>query len=476
MNWEPTIGLEVHCQLQTKSKLFSGSATAYGASPNSQTTAWDVAIPGKYPTLNKTAVDMAIKFGLAINATINQRSIFARKHYFYPDSPKGYQITQDKIPIIEQGTLTIQLKEHEKTIGIERTHLEGDAGKSLHDVFSDKTALDFNRVDTPLIEIVSAPELGSAVEAVAYLKALHTLVRYLDICDGNMQEGSFRCDANVSVKPQGETKLGTRVEIKNINSFRFVEQAINYEIDRQIDVIENGGSIMQETRLFNAHKQQTFPMRSKENAEDYHYFTNPCLMPLYVSDERIADIKSTLPELPKQKQQRFQDEYGLSAYDANVLTSTLELATYYETTLKQSNASPKLVTNWVMGELAAKLNAENLSVTESKISTDRLAGLLQRITDETISGKIAKTVFDAMWNGDGDADTIIEKQGLKQVTDTAAIEKMIDDVIAASPKQLEQYRAGKDKLFGYFVGQVMKATAGKANPQQVNQLLKDKLQ
>jgi len=476
MQWETVIGLEVHAQLATKSKIFSGAATAYGAAPNTQACAIDLGMPGVLPVLNKEAVRMAIKFGLSINAHIAPRSVFARKNYFYPDLPKGYQISQYELPVVGNGILEIDLEDGtRKQVGIERAHLEEDAGKSLHEDFAGLSGIDLNRAGTPLIEIVSKPDLRSAKEAVAYLKTLHALVRYLGICDGNMQEGSFRCDANVSVRPIGQKEFGTRCEIKNLNSFRFVERAINYEIERQIDVLENGGKISQETRLYDSDKNETRTMRSKEEANDYRYFPDPDLCPVDLTPEFINEIKTSLPELPKQKRERFQEQYQLSSYDAGILVSSRELAEYFEAVVKLSGASAKLVANWINGDLAAALNKNNLEITASPINVERLAGLLKRIADNTISGKIAKTIFDAMLESNHTADEIIEKQGLKQVTDTSAIEKIVDDVIAANPQQLADYRSGKDKLFGYFVGQVMKASGGKVNPQQLNDLLKKKL-
>ncbi|MGA2655729.1 MAG: Asp-tRNA(Asn)/Glu-tRNA(Gln) amidotransferase subunit GatB [Gammaproteobacteria bacterium] len=475
MKWEVVIGLEVHAQLATQSKIFSGAATAYGAMPNTQACAIDLGMPGVLPVLNEATLHMAIKFGLAANAHIAPLSIFARKNYFYPDLPKGYQISQYEIPVVGKGYLDIVLEDGTpKRIGITRAHLEEDAGKSLHEDFRGMTGIDLNRAGTPLLEIVSEPDMRSSAEAVAYLKTLHTLVRYLGICDGNMQEGSFRCDANVSIRPMGETKLGTRTELKNINSFRFVEKAINYEVERQIEVIENGGTITQETRLYDADTNTTRTMRSKEEANDYRYFPDPDLLPVAVSEDLIAKIKITMPELPQEKRDRFTKQYGLSSYDANVLSSSRDLADYYEAVVKVAN-EPKLSANWVMGELLAAVNKENLSISESPIKAEDLGQLLQRITDNTISGKIAKTVFVHMWQGEGSADAIIEKQGLKQVTDLGAIEKIVDEIIKNNPQQLADYKAGKDKLFAFFVGQAMKATQGKANPQQLNDLLKEKL-
>jgi aspartyl-tRNA(Asn)/glutamyl-tRNA(Gln) amidotransferase subunit B len=481
--WETVIGLEIHAQLQTKSKIFSGSSTAYGSAPNSQANLVDLAYPGVLPVLNKEAVRMAVKFGLAIGATVAPRSVFARKNYFYPDLPKGYQISQYELPIVAQGKLEILLEDgSKKTIGITRAHLEEDAGKSLHEGLPKQSGIDLNRAGTPLLEIVSEPEMRSAKEAVAYLKKVHTLVRYLEICDGNMQEGSFRCDANVSVRRLGAEKFGTRAEIKNINSFRFVEKAINYEVARQIDLLEGGGKVVQETRLYDPDKGETRSMRSKEEANDYRYFPDPDLLPVELDPGWIGEIKATLPELPDEKAARFVLAYDLSQYDAQVLTSSKELGEYYDDVVKQlagdklpTKEQAKLVANWVAGSLAAALNEHNLEITESRIDARRLARLLARIADNTISGKIAKDVFEAMWAEGKDADAIIESKGLKQITDTGAIEKAIDEVMAKNPGQLADYRAGKDKLFGFFVGQVMKATGGKANPAQLNELLKKKL-
>jgi aspartyl-tRNA(Asn)/glutamyl-tRNA(Gln) amidotransferase subunit B len=475
MEWEPVIGLEVHAQLQTRSKAFSGAATKYGAEPNSQACAVDIALPGVLPVFNKEAARMAVKFGLAIGATVNHRSVFARKNYFYPDLPKGYQISQYELPIVSKGQLVIEVDGREKIIGITRAHLEEDAGKSLHEDFHGMTGIDLNRAGTPLLEIVSEPDLRSAKEAVAYLKKLHELVRYLEICDGNMQEGSFRCDANVSVRRKGAEKFGTRAEIKNVNSFRYVEKAIEYEIERQIDLLESGKTVVQETRLYDSVKDQTRSMRSKEEAMDYRYFPDPDLPPLVVEESFIREVEKTLPELPDAKRTRFIKDYGLSAYDAGVLTSSREMADFYETAVREAKSDPKIVANWIAVELSGFLNRNNKDITQSPVTAKMIAGLIQRIHDNTISGKIAKEVLEAMWAGEGDADQVIAKKGLKQITDSGAIEKVIDDVIASNPKQLEQYRAGKETLFGFFVGQVMKASQGKANPGQVNELLKRKL-
>ena len=473
MEWEPVIGLEIHAQLATKSKIFSGAATAYGAEPNTQACAVDLGLPGVLPVLNAGVVRMAVKFGLATHSTVAQRSIFARKNYFYPDLPKGYQISQFELPIVYDGYLDIDLEEGStKRIGITRAHLEEDAGKSLHEDFHGMTGIDLNRAGTPLLEIVSEPDMRSAKEAVAYMKKLHTLVRYLDICDGNMQEGSFRCDANVSIRRKGEHRFGTRAEIKNINSFRFVEKAINYEIERQMDVLESGGAVVQETRLYDANRDETRSMRTKEEANDYRYFPDPDLLPLELDQALIDEVADDLPELPDAKRQRFMEQYGLSAYDAGVLTATREMADFYEAVAACCGGKGKLAANWVMGEYSGALNKAGFDVTDSPISAAQLGGLLQRIDDSTISGKIAKQVFEAMWDGEGDADEVIEKKGLKQITDPAAIEAVIREVLEQNPTQLEQYRNGQEKLFGFFVGQVMKASRGKANPAEVNQLLR----
>jgi aspartyl-tRNA(Asn)/glutamyl-tRNA(Gln) amidotransferase subunit B len=476
MEWETVIGLEIHAQLATKTKIFSGASTAYGAEPNSQACAIDLGLPGVLPVLNREVARMAAMFGLAIDAEIARRSVFARKNYFYPDLPKGYQISQYELPIVRKGQLRIDLEDgSSKTVGVTRAHLEEDAGKSLHEDFHGLSGIDLNRAGTPLLEIVSEPDLRSAKEAVAYMKKLHQLVVYLGICDGNMQEGSFRCDANVSVRPKGEPKFGTRAEIKNLNSFRFVERAIEFEIERQIDLLEAGGRVVQETRLYDPDRGETRSMRGKEEANDYRYFPDPDLLPLVLDDEFIATARASLPELPEVKKRRFVEHYGLSAYDAAVLTTSRALGDYYEAVVAALGGEPKLCANWVMGDLSAFLNKEGQDIAESPVSAARLAGLLRRIQDRTISGKIAKDVFEALWAGEGDADAIIDRRGLKQITDTSAIEQVIDDVIAANPAQLAQYRAGKDKLFGFFVGQVMKLSQGKANPQQVNDLLAEKL-
>jgi aspartyl-tRNA(Asn)/glutamyl-tRNA(Gln) amidotransferase subunit B len=475
--WEVVIGLEIHAQLATRSKIFSSAATAYGAPPNTQASLVDLAYPGVLPVLNAEAVRMAVKFGLAVGATIASRSIFARKNYFYPDLPKGYQISQYEHPVVSRGSLWVLLDDGTtKTVGITRAHLEEDAGKSLHEGLAHATGIDLNRAGTPLLEIVSEPDMRSAKEAVAYMKKIHTLVRYLEICDGNMQEGSFRCDANVSVRPRGQEKFGTRAEIKNLNSFRFVEKAIHYEVARQIELIEGGGKVVQETRLYDSDKDETRSMRSKEEANDYRYFPDPDLLPVEIDEGFVATVRATLPELPDDKAARFARELGLSVYDAGVLSASRELGSYFEAVVAELGQShAKLAANWVMGELSSALNRDNLEITASRVSTAALKGLLARIVDATISGKIAKDVFEAMWAEGKSADDIIEAQGLKQITDSGAIDAVIDAVIAANPKQLADFRAGKDKLFGFFVGQVMKATGGKANPGQLNDLLKAKL-
>ena len=475
MQWEVVIGLETHAQLNTVSKIFSGAATAYGAAPNTQACAVDIALPGVLPVMNKAAMEKAVEFGLAVGARINRKSVFARKNYFYPDLPKGYQISQYELPIVAEGTLTIQMPDYEKTVRITRAHLEEDAGKSLHEDFHGMSGIDLNRAGTPLLEIVTEPDLRSAQEAVAYAKALHSLVRWIGICDGNMQEGSFRCDANVSVRPMGVDKLGTRCEIKNLNSFKFLEKAIEYEVRRQVELIEDGGRVVQETRLYDPDRDETRSMRSKEEANDYRYFPDPDLLPLAVSEAYIEQVRAALPELPQAKRERFVAQFGLPAYDAGVLTAARDVADYFEATVAALNGEAKLVANWLMGDLSAALNKHGLEISDSPVSSAQLAGLLKRIQDGTISGKIAKEVFDAMWNGEGEADAIIEAKGLKQISDSGAIEKIIDEIIAANPAQVAEYRGGKDKVFGFFVGQAMKASKGKANPAQLNEILKRKL-
>jgi aspartyl-tRNA(Asn)/glutamyl-tRNA(Gln) amidotransferase subunit B len=475
IEWETVIGLEIHAQLATRSKIFSGSSTAYGATPNVQANLVDLGYPGVLPVLNREAVRMAVRFGLAIGASISRRSIFARKNYFYPDLPKGYQISQYEKPIVEDGSVEVVLDDGVHRVGITRAHLEEDAGKSLHEGLGKQSGIDLNRAGTPLLEIVSEPDMRSAREAIAYMKKIHTLVRYLEICDGNMQEGSFRCDANVSVRHKGRHEYGTRCEIKNLNSFRFVERAINYEVARQIELIEGGGSVVQETRLFDSDRNETRPMRSKEEANDYRYFPDPDLLPVVLDEAFIEGVRAALPELPDQKADRFAREHGLSRYDAGVLTASREIANYYEAVVGTLGGEAKLAANWVMGDLSGFLNRDNLEIGQSPVGAKRLAGLLARIGDGTISGKIAKEVFEAMWDGLSDADAIIDAKGLRQITDTTAIERVIAEVMAANPGQLAAYRSGKDKLFGFFVGQVMKATGGKANPAQVNDLLRKML-
>src|ERR1700692_2329538 len=482
VDWEVVIGLEIHAQLATRSKIFSGSATAYGAPPNTQASLVDLAYPGVLPVLNAEAVRMAVKFGLSIGATVARRSVFARKNYFYPDLPKGYQISQYELPVVKQGKLTVVLDDGAvKTVGITRAHLEEDAGKSLHEGLAHATGIDLNRAGTPLLEIVSEPDMRSAKEAVAYLKKIHTLVRYLEICDGNMQEGSFRCDANVSVRHRGSEKLGTRAEIKNLNSFRFVDKAIHYEVARQIELLEGGGQVVQETRLYDADRGETRSMRSKEEANDYRYFPDPDLLPVEIDQLYIDTVCASLPELPDQKAQRLRKEFALSAYDAGVLTASAELADYYETVLEKAASfpdiviSPKLAANTIMGELAGLLNRDGVEISNSRVAPAALTQLLARVADSTISGKMAKDVLEAMWQEGKDADAVIEARGWRQITDESAIEAAIDAVMAANPSQLAQYRSGKDKLFGFFVGQTMKATQGKANPARLNELLKKKL-
>jgi len=474
--WEVVIGLEIHTQLATQSKIFSGASTAYGAEPNTQACLVDLGYPGVLPVLNEDVVRMACKFGLAVNATVAPRSVFARKNYFYPDLPKGYQISQYELPIVEHGELFITDEEgNEKRIGITRAHLEEDAGKSIHEGLDRYSGIDLNRAGTPLLEIVSEPDLRSAKEAVAYMRKIHTIVRYLGISDGNMQEGSFRCDANVSVRPRGENAFGTRTEIKNLNSFRFVERAINFEVERQIDVLEDGGAVVQETRLYDSGRDETRPMRSKEEANDYRYFPDPDLLPVEISGAFVESVRETLPELPDEKRRRFIDDYAIRQDDAAILTVNQATADYFEEAAASAEAPGQVVANWVIGDLSGALNKEGLEIEACRISASDLAGLVNRIHDKTISGKIAKEVFEAMWAGEGSADAVIEARGLKQITDTSAIEAIVDKVIAANPGQAEEYRAGKEKLIGFFVGQVMKETGGKANPGQVNEILRTRL-
>ena len=474
--WEVVIGLEIHTQLATQSKIFSGAATTYGAEPNTQACLIDLGYPGVLPVLNEEVVHMATMFGLAIDATVAPRSVFARKNYFYPDLPKGYQISQFELPIVENGELYITADDgKEKRIGITRAHLEEDAGKSIHVGLDENSGIDLNRTGTPLLEIVSEPDLSSAKEAVAYMRKIHTLVRYLGISDGNMQEGSFRCDANVSVRPAGQQELGTRAELKNLNSFRFVERAINFEIDRQIELIEDGGHVVQETRLYDSDKDETRSMRSKEEANDYRYFPDPDLLPVEISSDYIESVREQLPELPAAKLHRFIDQYGIKSEDADLITGSRAVADFFEAAVAETDAAAQLVANWVIGELSGALNRDGLDIVDSKVSAHNLAGLLTRIHDNTISGKIAKQVFEAMWSGEGTADEVIETKGLKQITDSSAIESVVDKVIAAHPGQVAEYKAGKDKLIGFFVGKVMQETKGQANPAQVNQILKEKL-
>lgn len=477
MQWEIVIGLEVHAQLSTQSKIFSGASIAYGAMPNTQACDVDLALPGVLPVLNKGVVERAIKFGLAVRAKINSPSIFARKNYFYPDLPKGYQISQYELPVVEGGCLKIQMGEVEKTVRLTRAHLEEDAGKSLHKDFHGMTGIDLNRAGTPLLEIVSEPDMRSSAEAVVYAKTLHSLVRWIGICDGNMQEGSFRCDANVSVRPKGSDKLGTRCEIKNLNSFRFMEKAIEYEVRRQIEILEDGGVIHQETRLYDPDRNETRSMRSKEEAHDYRYFPDPDLMPLEISEEWIKQVELKLPELPEARRHRYVTAFDLPDYDAMVLTATREMADFFECTVKQIPSQAKLCANWIMGEVSGRLNKEGIEISDCPINPEQFATLLQRISDGTISGKTAKNIFDSMWRGehDGNADAIIESKGLKQISDSGEIEKLIDEILSANTQQVADYRSGKQKAFNSLVGQVMKATRGKANPAQVNAILKQKL-
>ncbi len=480
MNWEVVVGLETHAQLSTRSKIFSGASTAFGAGPNTQASAVDIALPGVLPVLNRGAVERAIRFGLAVGARINRRSIFARKNYFYPDLPKGYQISQYELPIVEGGTLDIVVGDKPQTIRLTRAHLEEDAGKSLHEDFHGMTGIDLNRAGTPLLEIVSEPDMHSAVEAVAYAKTLHALVRWIDICDGNMQEGSFRCDANVSVRRWGGP-LGTRCEIKNLNSFRFIERAIEFEVKRQIEIIEDGGTIVQETRLYDPSKDETRSMRSKEDAHDYRYFPDPDLLPLEVSQEWVDEVGRALPELPRAKRERYVKDYELPPYDAALLVTSRDVSDYFDATVKALGnddiiAGAKQAANWINGELAAALNKAEIEIEMSPLSATGLAGLLKRSADNTLSSKMAKEVFAAMWNGDGDADAIINAKGLKQISDSGEIEKIVDRVIAANAQQAADYRGGKEKAFNSLVGQVMKATEGKANPAQAREILKRKLE
>ncbi len=479
MQWETVIGLEVHLQLATKSKIFSGSSITFGAEANTQASAVDLAMPGMLPVLNEQAVRMAVMFGLGIGANIGMRSVFDRKNYFYPDLPKGYQISQFADPIVGEGQFEIQLEDGSiRQIGITRAHLEEDAGKSLHEDFHGMSGIDLNRAGTPLLEIVSEPDIRSSEEAVAYLKAMHSLVTYLGISDGNMAEGSMRCDINISLRPVGQVEYGTRAEIKNVNSFRFVERAIRHEVERQADILEDGGKIVQETRLYDADRDETRPMRSKEVANDYRYFPEPDLLPIVIDEAYVAAIGKTLPELPTAKRNRFIKQYSLSAYDASVLAGSRALADYYETVVAACEDA-KIAANWVQVELLGQLNKSEQAIGDSPVTANQLGGLIARILDNSISGKIAKQVFEAMWQGEGTADEIIAAKGLQQVSDTGALEAMVDEVIAANTAQVEQYQAADDakrkKLLGFFVGQIMKASKGQANPQMINQLLAKKL-
>ena len=476
MQWETVIGLEIHAQLATASKIFSAASTAFGAEPNTQASAVDLGLPGVLPVVNKDVVRMAVKFALATNAEIGKRSVFARKNYFYPDLPKGYQISQMDYPIVGKGAITVTLPDGaEKTIGLTRAHLEEDAGKSVHDLFEGATGIDLNRAGTPLLEIVSEPDMRSATEAVAYARYIHSLVRYIEICDGNMQEGSFRCDANVSLRPAGDNELGTRTEIKNLNSFRFLERAIEFEVERQMDILEDGGRIVQETRLYDADKDETRSMRSKEEANDYRYFPDPDLPPLVIDDAFIETVAQTMPELPAVRRARFIDELGVTPADSQALCADKQTADFFEAVLEGQDFAPRLAANWVLGELFGRMNKEDVSLSEQPVPPAALGVLIKRVDDGTLSGKLGKQVFDALWSGETDVDSIIEARGLKQISDTGAIDAMIDDAIAANPSQVAEYNAGKEKLLSFFVGAVMKASKGKANPAQLNQMLRDKL-
>jgi aspartyl-tRNA(Asn)/glutamyl-tRNA(Gln) amidotransferase subunit B len=476
MHWEPVIGLEIHAQLATRSKIFSGASTAYGAEPNTQACAVDLGLPGVLPVLNAEAVRMAIMFGLAIDAHIARRSIFARKNYFYPDLPKGYQISQYELPIVHDGHLEVTGEDGKTfTVGVTRAHLEEDAGKSLHEAFQGMTGIDLNRAGTPLIEIVSEPDMRSAAQAVAYMREIHSIVRYLGICDGNMQEGSFRCDANVSVRPADATTLGTRAELKNLNSFRFVERAIEFEIERQVELLEGGGTVVQETRLYDESRDETRPMRSKEEAEDYRYFPDPDLLPVVITEDAIEEMRAALPELPDARRRRLEKEFGLGSDLAGQLTASRALADYFETTVGAADCDAKLAANWITGEVAAHLNRHQVEIDASPVSATGLAGLLARIADGTVSGTGAKEALAAMWDGEGDADDVIAARGLEQMSDSGALEAAVDQVLADNPAQAEQYRAGKTKVMGFLVGQVMKASAGKADPKKVSEILKSRL-
>jgi aspartyl-tRNA(Asn)/glutamyl-tRNA(Gln) amidotransferase subunit B len=475
MRWEVVIGLETHAQLSTASKMFSGASTAFGAAPNTQACAVDIALPGVLPVTNKGAVERAIRFGLAVGGTINRRSIFARKNYFYPDLPKGYQISQYELPIVQGGSIPIQIGEAEKIVRLTRAHLEEDAGKLLHEQYQAMSGIDLNRAGVPLLEIVSEPDMRGPEEAATYARTLHALVRWIDICDGNMQEGSFRCDANVSVRPKGSDKLGTRCEIKNLNSFRFLERAIEYEARRQIEILGDGGTIMQETRLYDPDRGETRSMRSKEDAHDYRYFPDPDLLPLEVSEAWVDQVRQDLPELPRAKRERFQRDFGLTGYDAGLLTASRELASFYEALVHALGGGYKLAASWVLGEFSAALNRAGLDVSGSPVSSERLAGLLRNVEGNRITRRSAGEVFDQMWGGSMEADAIIEAQGLEQISDSGELEKIVAAIVAANPAQVAEFRAGKQKAFNFLVGQAMKASGGKANPAQVNEILRRKL-
>ena len=479
MAWEIVVGIETHAQLATRSKIFSGASTAFGAPPNTQASAVDIALPGVLPVLNGGVVELAIRFGLAVGATIAPRSVFARKNYFYPDLPKGYQISQYELPVVQGGALEIALPGNTnsatKTVRITRAHLEEDAGKSLHEDFHGMSGIDLNRAGTPLLEIVTEPDLRGAKEAVAYARALHALVRWIEICDGNMQEGSFRCDANVSVRKVGDDKLGTRCEIKNLNSFRFMEKAIEFEARRQVEILEDGGRIVQETRLYDPDRDETRSMRSKEDAQDYRYFPDPDLLPLVIPAEEVEAIRARMPELPAQKRVRYAAQFGLAAYDVMLLTESREKAAYFEQAVSGYGATAKLAANWLNGEIASRLNDEGREFDAVPVPPRRLAGLLARIQDDTVSQKAAKDVLAEMWVGEGEADAIIEVKGLKQISDSGAIERLVDEVLAANVRQVEDFRAGREKAFNSLVGQVMKQSKGKANPAQVNEVLRSRL-
>ncbi len=475
MDWEVVIGIETHAQLATRSKIFSGASTRFGAEPNAQACAVDLALPGVLPVLNRQAVEHAIRFGLAVGATVAPRSVFARKNYFYPDLPKGYQISQYEWPVVSGGEIKFFSADQEKTVRLTRAHLEEDAGKSLHEDFQGRSGIDLNRAGTPLLEIVSEPDLRSAADAVAYARALHQLVIWIGICDGNMQEGSFRCDANVSVRPMGQDELGTRCEIKNLNSFRFMEKAILYEVRRQIRTLEDGGSIIQETRLYDPERDETRAMRSKEDAQDYRYFPDPDLLPLRISEDWVAQVRAALPELPADMRARFVQSYGLSAYDADLLTGSQALAQYFQTLHQLLGGDAKLCANWVCGEFSAALRRTEREVQEAPVTPQQLCDLLRRIQDGTLSGKMAKELFDVLWQEGGEVDALIAQRGLSQISDAGVLEQIIDELLAAHPAQVAEFRAGKDKVFGFFVGRAMKACAGRANPAQLNALLRQRL-